>query len=89
MSPTWPPAGLDEGLCQTWPESANLSLGGETVVLQLGGGEEDAGGSHRPVTALTALGGRGHAPHPAGELFTFKPELQLKTRLLNLAPLIN
>ena len=47
---------LNDGLLQTRSEPADLGLGGETVVLQLGGGDDLAGGNHRPVTALTALG---------------------------------
>ena len=46
---------IDDGLLQARPESADLSLEGETVVLQLDGGDDGAGGSHGPVTGLTAL----------------------------------
>ena len=35
---------------------ADLSLGGETVVLQLGGGDDGVGREHGAVTVLTALG---------------------------------
>ena len=46
---------LDDGGLQARPDPADLSLGGETVVLQLGGGDEGAGGVHGAVTVLTAL----------------------------------
>ena len=47
---------LDDGGLQARSDPADLSLGGQTVVLQLGGGDEGAGGDHRTVTGLTALG---------------------------------
>ena len=47
---------LDDGLLQARPDPTDLSLEGETVVLQLGGGDEGAGGDHGAVTSLTALG---------------------------------
>ena len=46
---------IDDGLLQARSDPADLSLGGETVVLQLDGGDEGAGGDHGPVTGLTAL----------------------------------
>ena len=46
---------LDDGGLQAWPDPADLSLGGETVVLQHGGGDEGAGGSHNTLTGLAAL----------------------------------
>ena len=46
---------LDDGGLQARSDPADLSLEGETVVLQLGGGDDGAGGSHGPVTGLTAL----------------------------------
>ena len=47
---------LDDGGLQARSESADLSLGGETVVLQHGGGDDGVGGDHRPVTGLAAVG---------------------------------
>ena len=47
---------VDDSLVQARSEPADLSLEAETVVLQLGGGDEGAGGDHGAVTALTALG---------------------------------
>ena len=46
---------IDDGLLQARPDPADLSLGGETVVLQLGGGDDGVGGVHGAVTVLTAL----------------------------------
>ena len=46
---------LDDSLLQARPDPADLSLDGETVVLQHGGGDEGAGGEHRAVTGLAAL----------------------------------
>ena len=46
---------LDEGGLRARPDSADLSLGGETVVLQHGGGDDGVGGVHGAVTVLTAL----------------------------------
>ena len=46
---------LDDGLTVR-SEPADLSLGGETVVLQLGGGDDCVVGDHGAVTGLTALG---------------------------------
>ena len=53
---------VDDSLVQARSEPADLSLEAETVVLQLGGGDDGVGGDHRAVTALTAL--TCHAPHP-------------------------
>ena len=53
---------LDDGGLQARSDPADLSLEAETVVLQLGGGDDGVGGDHRAVTALTAL--TCHAPHP-------------------------
>ena len=47
---------LDDGGLQARSEPADLSLGGETVVLQHGGGDDGVGGDHRPVTGLAAVG---------------------------------
>ena len=47
---------IDDGLLQARSDPADLSLGGETVVLQLGGGDDGVGREHGPVTGLTALG---------------------------------
>ena len=47
---------LDDGLLQARPDPADLSLGGETVVLQLDGGDDGVGREHGAVTGLTALG---------------------------------
>ena len=47
---------LDDGGLQARSDPADLSLGGETVVLQLDGGDDGAGGSHDTVTGMTALG---------------------------------
>ena len=47
---------LDDGGLQARPDPADLSLGGETVVLQLGGGDDLAVREDSPVTGLTALG---------------------------------
>ena len=47
---------LDDGGLQARSDPADLSLEAETVVLQLGGGDDGVGGNHRPVTGLTALG---------------------------------
>ena len=46
---------LDDGGLQAGSDPADLSLGGETVVLQLGGGDDGVGREHGPVTGLTAL----------------------------------
>ena len=46
---------LDDGSLQARSDPADLSLEGETVVLQLVGGDDGAGGEHRAVTGLTAL----------------------------------
>ena len=46
---------LDDGGLQARPDPADLSLGGETVVLQHGGGDDGVGGVHGAVTVLTAL----------------------------------
>ena len=53
---------VDDSLVQARSVPADLSLEAETVVLQLGGGDDGVGGDHRAVTALTAL--TCHAPHP-------------------------
>ena len=53
---------LDDGLLQARSEPADLSLEGETVVLQLGGGDDGVGGDHGAVTCLAAM--LRHAPHP-------------------------
>ena len=47
---------VDDSLVQARSEPADLSLEAETVVLQLGGGDDGVGGNYRPVTGLTALG---------------------------------
>ena len=47
---------IDDSLLQARSDPADLRLEGETVVLQLDGGDDGAGGSHGPVTGLTALG---------------------------------
>ena len=54
---------LDDGLLQARSEPADLSLEGETVVLQLAGGDDGVGGDHRAVTGLAAM--LRHAPQPA------------------------
>ena len=46
---------LNDGGLQARSESADLSLGGETVVLQHGGGDDGVTGVHGAVTVLTAL----------------------------------
>ena len=46
---------LDDGGLQARPDPADLSLGGETVVLQHGGGDDGVTGVHRAVTVLTTL----------------------------------
>ena len=46
---------LDDGGLQARSDPADLSLGGETVVLQHGGGDDGVGGVHGAVTVLTAL----------------------------------
>ena len=46
---------IDDSLLQARSDPADLSLGGETVVLQLGGGDDGVGREDRPVTVLTAL----------------------------------
>ena len=46
---------LDDGGLQAGPDPADLSLGGETVVLQHGGGDDGVAGVHGAVTVLTAL----------------------------------
>ena len=46
---------LDDGGLQARSDPADLSLGGETVVLQVGGGDNSVGGVHGAVTVLTAL----------------------------------
>ena len=46
---------IDYSGVQARPDPADLSLGGETVVLQLGGGDQGARGSNRAVTGLAAL----------------------------------
>ena len=53
---------IGDSLVQARSVPADLSLEAETVVLQLGGGDDGVGGDHRAVTALTAL--TCHAPHP-------------------------
>ena len=53
---------LDDGVPHARPEPADLSLDGEAVVLQLGGGDDGVGRVDGPVTGLTAL--RWHASHP-------------------------
>ena len=45
---------LDNCVLQARSDPADLLLQGETVVLQLGGGDYGVGGEHRPVTGLTA-----------------------------------
>ena len=72
---------LDDGLLKARSSPADLSLEGETVVLQLGGGDDGVVREHRPVTGLAALSR--HAPHPpylqrifflvfqVGNVFTF------------------
>ena len=46
---------LDDGGLQARPDPADLSLGGEAVVLQLGAGDDGVGGVHGAVTSLTAV----------------------------------
>ena len=46
---------LDDGGLQARSEPADLSLGGETVVLQHGGGDDGVTGVDRAVTVLTTL----------------------------------
>ena len=46
---------INDGLLQARPDPADLSLGGETVVLQHGGGDDGVTGVHRAVTVLTTL----------------------------------
>ena len=46
---------LDDGGLQARSESADLSLDGETVVLQVGGGDDGVGGVHGAITVLTTL----------------------------------
>ena len=72
---------LDDGVLQARSDPADVLLQGETVVLQLGGGDEGVVREHRPVTGLAALSR--HAPHPpylqrifylvfqVGNVFTF------------------
>ena len=70
---------LDDGGLQARPDPADLSLGGETVVLQHGGGDDGVAGVHGAVTGLTAL--LGHAPYPSYlhllNILTFVTELQV------------
>ena len=54
---------LDDGGLQARSEPADLSLGGETVVLQHGGGDDGVTGVDRAVTVLAAP--LRHAPNPA------------------------
>ena len=53
---------LDDGLLQARSEPADLSLEGETVVLQLGGGDDGVGGDHGAVTGLAAMQSKGPQP---------------------------
>ena len=46
---------LDDGGLQARPDPADLSLDGETVVLQHGGGDDGVAGVHGAITVLTAL----------------------------------
>ena len=46
---------LDDGGLQARSDPADLSLGGETVVLQHGGGDDGVTGVDRAVTVLTTL----------------------------------
>ena len=46
---------INDGGLQARPDPADLSLGGETVVLQLCGGDDGVGEVHGAVTVLTAL----------------------------------
>ena len=46
---------LDDGGLQARSEPADLSLDGETVVLQVGGGDDGVGGVHGAITVLTTL----------------------------------
>ena len=46
---------LDGGVLQARSEPADLSLDGETVVLQVGGGDDGVGGVHGAITVLTTL----------------------------------
>ena len=46
---------LDVGSLQARSDPADLSLDGETVVLQVGGGDDGVGGVHGAITVLTTL----------------------------------
>ena len=46
---------LDDGGLQARSDPADLSLDGETVVLQVGGGDDGVGGVHGAITVLTTL----------------------------------
>ena len=46
---------LDDGGLQARSDPADLSLGGETVVLQHGGGDNGVTGVDRAVTVLTTV----------------------------------
>ena len=46
---------LDVGVLSVRSEPADLSLDGETVVLQVGGGDDGVGGVHGAITVLTTL----------------------------------
>ena len=46
---------LDGGSLQARSDPADLSLDGETVVLQVGGGDDGVGGVHGAITVLTTL----------------------------------
>ena len=53
---------VDDSLVQARSEPADLSLEGETVVLQLGGGDDGVGGDHGAVTGLAAMQSKGPQP---------------------------
>ena len=46
---------LDNGVLQARSDPADLSLDGETFVLQVGGGDDGVGGVHGAITVLTTL----------------------------------
>ena len=46
---------LNVGGLQVRSDPADLSLDGETVVLQVGGGDDGVGGVHGAITVLTTL----------------------------------
>ena len=50
-------------MLQARSDPADLSLDGETVIIQVGGGDDGVGGVHGAVTVLTTL--ICHTPHPA------------------------